>query len=447
MTTRQKWLALLLALVLTLGTLAGCADAPGQGSAPGAETTMEHTGTEPGSPSETQLAGIETQPSKQGWMETVPEYTGAPLIQPDPDREFYLSLVNQDCDFYPYGRIDALTGYLITKELYHISEIGITIDMENPYRVEIRSRTEECLQKAEDSGGDLFSNYHYLCMQGVDWRELGQLALDASNAGLEQTQYHANEEEFQELESVGQKYRDTMSDYQRQFEAVQEIPSFYVYAVEIYFPGLLESPWVAYDETVEELELRLGDQRIPVRFGQWRFHAQMPEELEPGCPGLQQGAFSSYHFNDCPYNGGYVRLFDPLGFRSVKDVTLTGVHSFGTDVPILGGRVTMGGQDFYWDMKTPLDVPAEQDVAIDVYFRDERFTQYEVCCTVYLVMEYELEGRTHTMTVPCCVDRLHPIWDTYLMAFEGIDLGEYYTCFYSPQYENYIWLLPEKWKK
>ena len=463
MTTRQKWLALLLALVLTLGTLAGCANDPGQGSTPGAETTPEGTGTEPSISPETQLAGIETQPTELGWMETVPEYTGTPLIEPDPDREFYITLANQDCDYYSDTVFAGTSLYIISKKMYNISEIGASIDMRNPYRVEVRSWTDQYHQKMTDSGGDFFCNYHYLTMQGVDWRELGQMAMDDANIDLELAQYGVMDEEFWELQER-KKFHDTMEAYQRQFEAVppEEIPSFYVYSVSFSFDGLLvekgKQPEV-YDETVEELELRLGDQRIPVRFGQWRFHAQKPEELTFGAPGLQQMTMAKLDFWDNPYHDGYHCIFGALDFKATKDVTVTGVRTFGADIPIVGARVRMGAADeygniddsgaadFYWDMKMPLDVPAGQTVRADLYLRDARFAQYETCSTLYVVMEYELEGRACTMMVPCCLERRNPIWDTYLMAFEGVDLGEYYTCFYNPQYADYVWRMPEEWKK
>ena len=463
MTTWPKWTALLLALVLTLGTLAGCADTPGQGSAPSTETTLEHTGTEPSIPPETQLAGMETQLSKQGWMETVPEYTGTMLIEPDPDREYYLSLANQDCDFYPGGMFGGTSFYIISKRLYNITEVGVSIDMQNPYRVEVRSRTDDCHQKMMDSGGDFFCNYHYLAMQGVDWRELGQMAMDDANIDLELAQYSVIDEEYRELQER-KKFYNTMEVYQRQFEAIplEEIPSFYVYDVSISFEGMYPDKGKKaefYDETVEELEVRLGDQRIPVRFGQWRFHSQNPEELTSASSGVQMRTSAKFGFWENPYHNGFHRVLGALDFTAQKNMTITSVRSFGADIPMVGALVQMGtagedgsldysgATDFYWDLKMPLDIPAGQTVWADLYLRDARFAQYEVCCILYVVVEYELEGRANTMVIPLKLSRDNLIWDTYLMAFEGIDLGEYYTCFYNPQYDDYVWRMPEEWKK
>ena len=460
MTTRQKWLALLLALVLTLGMLAGCADDPGQGSAPSTETTMEGTGTEPGPPTEPTL------------LQTVPEYTGTPLIQPDPDREVYISMADhQDCDFYPDTVISGAYLYIVSKKMYNESEIGISIDMQTPYKVTVWSQTDECHQKmADDTAGDFFCNYHYLSMQGADWQELGQLALDDRNSSIAREQYLAQEQhstldpEFQALQEISQRYQETMEGYQRQFEAVplEEIPSFYIYHVSIDFEGLIGAYGATketYDETVEELELRLGDQRIPVRFGQWRFHAQAPEELTASSPGIQNLMIGLLNTRENPYHAGFFRVNSALEFRAAKDITITGVRTLGADIPMVGALVRMGEQvdkdtisfsgvnDFYWDLKMPIDVPAGPVVSVDLYLRDERFAQYETCSTLYVVMEYELEGRACTMTVPCYLRRINRIWDTYLMAFEGIDLGEYYTCFYNPQYADYVWRMPEEWKK
>ena len=471
MTTWKKWLALLLALVLTLGTLAGCANDPGQGSTPSTETTMEGTGTEPGAPTETQLAGTLPPPTEPTLLQTVPEYTGTMLIEPDPDREVYISLANQDCDFYPDDYFTGVGMNIISKKMYDESEIGISIDMQTPYKVTVWDRTDECHQKMADSiAGDFFCNYHYLSLQGADWRELGQLALDEINSRAEQAKYLAQEQhsvldpEFQALQEIGQRYQETMEGYRRQFEAVplEEIPSFYVYTVAIEFTDITVSVGAErelYDETVEELEVQLGDQRIPVRFGQWRFHTQKPEELTSNNPGVKKEIFAYLDTRENPYHDGYLRLSSALQFTTLKDITITGVRTLGADIPIVGALVRMGEQvnkdrisfsgvnDFYWDLKMPIDVPAGPVVSVDLFFRDERFAQYETNSTVYVVMEYEMEGRACTMTIPCGLDRQNSIWDTYLMAFEGIDLGEYYTCFYNPQYADYVWTMPEEWRK
>lgn len=471
MTTWKKWLTLLLALVLALGTLAGCADDPGQGSTPGTETTPEHTGTEPGAPTETQLAGTLPPPTEPMLLQTAPEYTGTPLIEPDPDREVYISLANQDCDFYPDDYITGVSLNIISKKMYDESEIGISIDMQTPYEVTVWDQTDDLRQKMpENSAGDFFCNYHYLSMQGVDWRELGQLALDDAKIRIEQDQYLAQAQhnvldpEFQALQEIRQRYQDTMEGYQRQFDAMppEEIPSFYAYSVGIEFTDLsvsLGAERELYDETVEELEVQLGDQRIPVRFGQWRFHTQKPEELTANNPGVKKDIFARMDTRENPYHDGYLRMSDALQFTTLKDITITGVRTLGADIPIVGALVRLGEQvdkdsisfsgvnDFYWDMKMPIDVPAGVVVCVDLFLRDERFAQYETSSTLYVVLEYEMEGRACTMTVPCHLDRQNPIWDTYLMAFEGIDMGEYYTCFFNPQFADYVWTMPEEWRK
>ena len=463
MTTWRKWLALLLALVLTLGTLAGCANDPGQGSTPGAETTMEHSGTEPSTPPEMQPA--ETESAELGWMDTVPEYTGVPLIQPDPDREYYINLANQDCDFYAGGLFTGASLTIISKREYPISEIGVSIEMQNAYQVEVRNMTDLYHQKIEEnSNGNGFSDYHYMTMQGIDWRELGQMAVDNANIGLEQIKYSAGDAKFWELEGTKKQYSDDMETYREQFRAIpeEEIPSFYVYDVFISFEDVCpingKQPKV-YDETVEELEVQLGDQRIPVRFGQWRFHAQAPEELTSGSSDFQQSLMLKSGFGENPYHDGFHRVCGALELKVQRDMTITGVRSYGADIPMVGALVRLGTagengnldssgvNDFYWDLKIPLDISAGQMISMDLFLRDDRFQQYEMHCMLYLLVDYEQEGRSQTMTIPLDLWRNNPVWDTYLMAFEGIDLGEYYTCFYNPQYDDFVWRLPEEWKK
>lgn len=87
-------------------------------------------------------------------------------------------------------------------------------------------------------------------------------------------------------------------------------------------------------------------------------------------------------------------------------------------------------------------------VALDILLYDERFAQYEVGCTAALMMDYEINGKAHSMMMPCDLTRYNSVWGTYLMVFAGIDVGEFYTCFYLPQFADYYMdKLPESWRR
>jgi len=119
-------------------------------------------------------------------------------------------------------------------------------------------------------------------------------------------------------------------------------------------------------------------------------------------------------------------------------------------IEMLGGRVQITGDtnaDFYWDLQQPLDISEGDMVNITLFLKDERFAQYEVGISTCIVMDYEINNKAYGMNLPCLLARINNRgWDTYLMAFEGYDMGEYYTCYYVPWFERW-WLndLPEGW--
>ena len=101
--------------------------------------------------------------------------------------------------------------------------------------------------------------------------------------------------------------------------------------------------------------------------------------------------------------------------------------------------------DYYWDLHTPLDFKTGQTVSIDVIVYQERLKQYEFNGTAYLVMEYEINGRTHSMTVPCFLRRTNDTLETYFAVFEEQDLSEIYPYLYGGR--SYIPDFPESWRK
>lgn len=449
----KKLLCICLALILLFvtGILCGCnrnqPKAPSETEAPTAKITTPSAGLDPAEPSAPSSAPIESK-----IPQTVTAYTGKPLLEADPEREVYISLANQDCDFYPDSPISGVTFRIITKEPYTAPLIKVKIPMQSDYQVAVFDASED-YQQTLDLG-------HYLCLQkDTDWQELGQMLLDSMNANSSYDKHIRNggspvDEEAQNYEAITQRYIEKTTQLQAQCEAApeEEIPTFYVYSVTVIFVGAADPKAKLCDETVETLDVVLGGETYSVNFGQWRFHTQKPDVLEAKGNGLRQAMIATLSIVDSPYNGGYVRLLDALSFYTKKDVTVLGVRTYGAEIGILGARVTAQGTeaanavDFFWDMQRPLYFDAGQDVSITIYLRDDRFTQFETGCTMHLIMDYEVNGKSYTMVEPCCLQRYNNPWDGYLLAFEGRDVGAYYHYLYTPEYENYMWELPENWR-
>ena len=129
MTIKKRLICLAAALCMILP---GCT---GTGT-PGDDGTVntDPVGTEQGStPDETLSPVAYTRPEFEGistddWY-TVPAYTGTPLIEADPNRTVYISLQNQDCDFYPQVFYAGISFKILSTEHVSPSDIKVTLPM------------------------------------------------------------------------------------------------------------------------------------------------------------------------------------------------------------------------------------------------------------------------------------------------------------------------------
>ena len=57
-------------------------------------------------------------------------------------------------------------------------------------------------------------------------------------------------------------------------------------------------------------------------------------------------------------------------------------------------------------------------------------------------------GEEFTFMVPCQLMRFNKMWDTYCLAFLGIDVGEYYH-YFRDEVMEVCWIneIPESWRK
>ncbi len=384
----------------------------------------------------------------------IPPYEGEPLISYDPERQVYISFQNQDVDFYPNYYYKGITGFVITRDRFEVENIQVNIQAMTEYEVKIydfKEITDQLAQGQMIQSPVTLESYQYLTMQGIDWQAYSQLFAYSNAAQSIMNDYFA---EMTRIEGLYDKYTAYQSPYLEQKNTYEtecekieqgQVP-FSMYEVTILFTGA-----GSYEETVESIEVIIGEERYTVDIGQWRFHTELPAQLQANITrtGISQKQIMIGALLNTPYTGGVVQLQDALSFTALKDLTITGVHQVGVQIEMLGGRVQITGNtnaDFYWDLQQPLDISEGDMVNITLFLRDERFAQYEVGISTCIVMDYEINNKVYGMNLPCLLARINNRgWDTYLMAFEGYDMGEYYSCYYVPWFETWLRDLPEGW--
>jgi len=383
----------------------------------------------------------------------VPAYTGQPLIEHEPDREVYIGLSNRNIDLYPgYGDLGD-TFYILTKEHYNINQIQINVSSQTKYEVQINDWTDMCqsLSHSTDYNQSGLQDYQYLCLQGVSWQELAQEQLYAQTAfklSAEATEV----EDKKGYRAVADAYSSVMKAYEAQYQAITEadIPRLSVYEVNLTFTDL-----GSYAETIETVEVTIGDKTYTQQIGQWRLHKSIPPEIDwTFLPeGMDYYFGSTGAISESAFTGGIIRD-SGFHFEARKDLTVTGLQALGIDAEVLGGSVQIlkgnknTASDYFWDGQQPLEFEAGTEVEITVYLRHKSFEEYEVSVSGCLIMNYTLGNQAHQATRPCTWNRHNNrFWDTYLMAFKGIDIGEYYACYYRPILESWFDELPEAWRK
>ena len=425
---KKRLFSLIMALTLLL--LSGCTGDPQQ------DPTVTTAGT----------ASLEEYREKVIAAAEVVSYEAQPLIEYDPDREVYISLANQDCDFYPGYWFTKGNVLILTKEHYDTDEIQVKVPMQTEYTVKVNDWTDKCAVGSSSSYG--LQLEQYMCLQGVDWREIGQMLSYADAAQQLIFQGGKDQEALKAYQTLQDEYLEAVQSIFKKYEAEyralskEDVPTFGAYYVEILFPERGE-----FEETVETVEFIIGGKPYSVDIGQWCFHKTCPQKLKDGFNrvGLKQIDIVRSGLITSAYFGRNTYIPNTFTFEAFENLTVTGIHYEGPALDILGAQVRITGQAaFFWNMDTPIEVEKGDKVEIDLYLRDDRFREPCVCITAYPVMDYEIRGKSYGMVMPCLLIRgWTEYWETYLMAFEGIDMSAYYTCFA----EDTSWLeeLPESW--
>ncbi len=435
-----KMVALLLAGAVLLSWMAGCANSP-DAAVP----------TDP---------AVSVDPSS--WPKVAKDYAASPIMEAEPDREFYISLQNQDCDFYPGASYNGVFFFIITKDAYNLEEIEVDFPGETGCRVIVSdySSTLQDISRDRESGSygpDGQMPYHYLCMQNVDLQALAQKQSDASYASAAYNKLVesnlATQEDFLTLfEEYVIPYNNLCEEYINAYTAqpAQSIADHSAYLVNLIF-----EPKFYADETVEYIDVTLGGNTHRLEFGQWRFHQENwlgADQTHKGITLYSLGVVGVS--DDSPYAQGYLRTPDALRFKTTEDIILTGLRcSDGTDATVLGAKIVStsenGSMDFLWDGSGPVQMKANTSVSASVYFYSERFKEYEMNMTTVIYVDYMLvsTGEAGSFAMPCNFPRANNIWDTYCLAFLGVDVGEYYH--YIPgdmQKISWISEIPEGWR-
>lgn len=444
-----KHIGLIWVLILSAVLSCGCVNN-------GSNVASEITETSPAS-SEAAPDSFDEQLEKLRSLE-LPDYTGRSIETKMFDEGMYLTLINQDSDFYPDSVFAARMFYLITREPVPLSQISVELPMKNEYSVTVYDDTEEWRSLPF---GLTYENY--LCLKGTDWHNLGNLFIRAKEAEkLQSSYYGTDDQEYWKANAVSQESYNEYNKHYDEYRAlsVEELPEFHVYAITVMIPQMGNSSGLA-DETVSEMNISISGREYDVHFGEWRFHSKYPGELKLNKPGVKQNALAVMSVSSGVCAEGFINVDPAFDFSAMKGITLTGVRSFGASPKLIGAHVIVTqdedivgegdaeiqSADYYWDLAMPLDIPTGANVKVSIIMQDDRFDEYEFDVTMFLILDYELEERPCTLIMPCDLKAYHSCAERAIMAIAGVDLTDYYAYYYVPAYCAFIDEMPESWKK
>jgi len=444
-----RWLCAMLILVLLTGCGTVTPTDPAVTTAP--EPTLESTAgtTEP----------VDHWQKVKELAGEVPAYVpGEPLIEYDPDREIFIALGNEEIDIFPDPRgAMGADFYIYSRHPLTEEDIQIHIPCNTPlvkyYRDHSSAMTSDSSNKKEGE----FDNYVELCIAGADFRQYTQNNLWMSAAAtLYRDCLWANE-----LDDA-KKYREIYDACDAQAEIfkselgnseVGNVPSEPIY---VYFLMLVcENNELIYDETVESIEITIKGKTYIVDVGQWRFHSQLPNELQDTLEspkGVEDFTYFPKVVMCYPYID-YVQTRELFDFTAAEDLTITGCRQPYMEDPlnVLGARIQIQGStntDFYWDLQRPVNIKKGDHVTVELYFKDNRFQEYLMEFVTLVTLDYDIRGKSHSMGILLDLLRSGNVfWNPYLLAFEGVDIGNYYTCYHRPSCESWIDELPEAWRE
>lgn len=389
----------------------------------------------------------------------------APLLEYDPDREVYISVANQECDFFPEYSWTKCTAIVITKGPIEPDEIQVNIPMQTEYFVEVTDWRDTVLVPSYNSEqpSRALQLHQYMSLNGVDWEAVSLMQLE-SDIALELSRECDESERLAYIKIASDNIKKIDETYTVSEEAfnkidTDEIPIFGVYKVVINFlyetePGRYDTTIGSHEETVHNMIFTIAGKQYDVDIGTWRFHKELPQDLRDSRDssgnviGLTRKFIQRSALPGSPYTNGIVNLEKNFHFVANEDLTITGFRIVGSQLKILGAQVQIGKESpYFWDMERPLEVAAGEEVIIDVYIYDERFTQHDVYINTTLILDYQIRNQAYHFGIPNGLIRIDfGIWDTYLMAFRGVDLSAYLS-YQGLSQSDWLLDLPESWFK
>lgn len=416
----------------------------------------------PGDEAHTTIPTEELHYNPSAWPQ-LDTYLQPPILQVKEDKDVYISLNNQNCDFYPNVVYNGVAFDIITREYYHPNEISVVFPGKTTCEIRITERNKEFQNVAlnNETGSyniDGQQPYHYLCMQRVDLKMLGQQSSDARYAANTYMQLVQNNQadvkDYSDLfETYVEPYNALYQTYMDSYvdQSKHNLTSYNAYTINVIFD---QDNYV--NETIEYIDISLGNNNYHLEFGEWRIHEEPMGNECSTYKGINLGTVAILGTSgDSPYAGGYVKIDNAICFNTSEDIILTGLRcSDATNAEILGAQVesTVSGNsmNYFWDGVNSAKVAKASNLTVDLYLRGDCFKEYEVGMTTTIFVDYIVvsTGEEFTFMVPCQLMRFNKMWDTYCLAFLGIDVGEYYH-YFRDEVMEVCWIneIPESWRK
>lgn len=388
-----------------------------------------------------------------GDKETMPTFPPLPT-DPEEQKNVAFTCYNYNFDFFVgYSMAPALSFYILTREYVDVTDIAVTIPVEQSYDVYIYddSTMNDYYQLTEhfkDADGVIYTlgehdlqylPWLYQTSRGIDWKALGEKRLKWQQAS---DQYEKLYEDnllntpegaaaWDELSKASAEYAAASGTFLEDYSQLTpaDLPTFYMYRVEILFK---HDPEIE-NSSFREIQVDVAGKSQTIPIGEIRLHNEMIGETEDGVPALSFASSGPIHCDTYPYGPG-IQKREGDTLTTKKDVTLLGCELAASDtstLEILEIQLTIGGMDMVWDGKTPIQIPKGKQVKFDFVIRDDRLQELFYGGMLTPVVTYEHEGQTYSYAMSLSMHRWSlPPWLWYTVCFQGLNLESYFNDYY-----------------
>lgn len=371
-------------------------------------------------------------------------------------RDVAFTCYSYDYDLYPgYCADGGMVFNIAAREYVDPAQIYVSIPAETPYTIWVHEKTgldslesyswvsveggyEMPSPMVNDPAGFTFPLYQ--AYRGVDWDEVDRLEAamgDALLAFTEAQQTGAATDTLEKAYYQAKKDWDlARTVYMEDYMALttEDLPEFHYYQVEVHFDRSM-----AVEETIREIEIRLGQSTYPVEIGEIRIRTEVP------LSSFEDAAF--YPFSGggigCesePYGDGMLKV-SLDDYCAEEDITLTGLSIMEgsvTTAEIRQIHVWLGEGDRHsgiaynfemlWDGKSPLTIPAGSLVRFELEVYDPRLKEMYYGGQLYTTITYEHNGDSFLRSSGASLTRLCFLpWEIYAIGLDGLDGERYYT--------------------